>query len=111
MWMIGAAIATVVVTVLAVLFYMLLIKFKLRFQLGKLLPTVPLIKTALAAVIAFVASYYFVQIRPSRLVEALGVGVFIFVYILTGYLFKAILPYDIELLRSFADRFIKRAKA
>lgn len=111
MGMIGAAIATVVVTVLAVLFYMLLIKFKLRFQLGKLLPLAPLIKTALAAVIAFVVSYYFVQISPSWLVQALGVGVFIIVYLLAGYLFKAILPYDIELLRSFAGRFIKRAKA
>ena len=75
--MIGAALATVLVTWISAGVYLYWIKHKLGLSLAALFPCTAILRTALAAVIAGAFAYFTIQLNPGYLFSALGLLVFI----------------------------------
>jgi hypothetical protein len=68
------------------------------------------LRTALAAVIAGAFAYFTIQLNPGYLFSALGLLVFIVSYVVLGYLLKAILPYDFQLLKELLLNTLRKTK-
>ena len=108
--MIGAALATVLVTWISAGVYLYWIKHKLSLSLAALFPCTAILRTALAAVIAGAFAYFTIQANPGYLFSALSLLVFIVSYVIFGYLLKAILPYDFQLLKELLLNTLRKSK-
>jgi len=108
--MIGAALATVLVTWISAGGYLYWIRNKLGFSLAALFPCAVILRTALAVVIAGAFAYFTVRANPGYLFSALGLLVFFIAYVVFGYLLKAILPYDFQLLKELFLNALRKNK-
>ena len=109
--MMGAAIATVIVTWMSVGIYLLWMKTQLKLKLGDFFALWQVTKTAAAALGAGALAYLILRICPNPYLAYAGALVaFCLVYLLLGYQFKAIHPYDIELAKSFVLSFFQKQK-
>lgn len=106
--MMGAAIATVIVTALSTIFYALWLSVKLKYNLREMIPWLALMKTALASLLAFVAAWLVVRNATSVVMQVLGMAVFGTIYLVLGYGLGAVLPYDIQMLMGFAGKLWQR---
>lgn len=98
MGMMGAAVATVIVTWLSVVLYLTWMKLLLKLDLAALLPLRAIARTAAATAVAGLATYGILTwLGLGWLGLAVGLVVFTAVYFAAGLAFKAILPYDIGL--------------
>lgn len=112
MGMMGAALATVIVTWLAVGVYLYWLKYKLSFRLRDLAGIKPIFTTALSTIVAGASAYLAMRYIPNMLLSyAAGATCFAVVYYVAGRLTGAILPYDIQLAKSFVTGIIRRTKA
>jgi len=111
--MMGAAVATVLMTCLSTLLYMIWIQFRMGFKLVKLIPLLPLFKTAFAATAATLLSWLMMRGSSLILTQVFALLLFGLAYLGIGYLVGAILPYDIQtalgFLKGFTDRLRPRA--
>jgi len=111
--MMGAAVATVLMTCLSTLLYMIWIQFRMGFKLVKLIPLLPLFKTAFAATAATLLSWLMMRGSSLILTQVFALLLFGLAYLGIGYLVGAILPYDIQtalgFLKGFTDRLKPRA--
>lgn len=97
----GAAIATVVVTWLSMLLYLLQMKGILKLQLRSFFPWTKIAKTCAAAMLASLTSLPVINFFSIPLLSMfLGGTVFVVVYLLLGRLFGVILDYDLQLISS-----------
>lgn len=109
--MMGAALATVIVTWLSAGVYLLWMKTQLKLRLGDFFALWQVVKTAAAVLGAGLAAYLVLKLCPNIYV-AYGAALIAFclLYLLLGYQFKAIHPYDIELARSFVLSLFRKKK-
>ncbi len=111
MGMMGAALATVIVTWLSTGVYLLWMKTQLKLRLRDFFALWQVIKTAAATLGAGLTAYLILSICPNRyLAYGAALIAFCLVYLLLGYQFKAIHPYDIELVKSFLLSFFQKKK-
>lgn len=106
--MMGAAVATVIMTALSVLLYIVLIRFQIGLSLSRLIPWLPLAKTATASILATLAAWLMIGYSTSIILQLAAMPVFALVYALSGYLLGAILPYDLQTALGFAKSFSTR---
>jgi O-antigen/teichoic acid export membrane protein len=105
MGMMGAALATVIVSWLSVCIYMGWIRNKLRLNLGELFPFKAIIKTAVAVLFAGLASLLcFWIIGRDWWAQLLAAAVFSIIFLLVGRVINAILPYDIDYIRLLVNQ-------
>ncbi len=111
MGMIGAAVATVIVTWLAAALYVFWMKTLLHLRLKDYFHFPPLVRTSAACLLAGAAAYTAMAFIPIPIV-AQGVALLVFIggYILLGISFKAILPYDIGVLQGFVRSLLRHGK-
>jgi len=106
--MMGAAIATVVVTWISVGIYLFWIKSKLQLDLRELFPLKAILRTLVAVLLAGLASaatlWTFGRAWGAQLLSA---AVFIMAYLALARFLNAILPYDVE----YAVKLLDQAKA
>jgi O-antigen/teichoic acid export membrane protein len=97
----GPAISTITVTFLSVVMYLILIRNRLKYSLSSIFPIKALVLTMLSSLTAGVVCILIIFL-PVRLPIQLLVGALIFpiVYFIFGIKFKAILDYDVSLLRN-----------
>ena len=96
----GPAISTVIVTYLSITAYLILTKTKLKLQLTGLFQIGALFRILAAAVISGLACYPVLLLNISFAAQfVIGFILFCAVFFLVGTLFKAILPYDREVVR------------
>lgn len=111
MGMMGAAVATVIVTWMSVGIYLWWMKTQLKLKLGDFFAPWQVTKTAAAALIAGLLAYLILKVLPTPyLAYAAALLTFCLAYLLLGYQFKAIHPYDIELAKSFMLSFLQKQK-
>lgn len=110
--MMGAAIATVIVTWLSVGLYLLWMKTQLKLKLGDFFAMWQVVKTAAAVLGAGLVAYLILRFCPNIYI-AYGAALIAFclVYLLLGYQVRAIHPYDIDLAKSFVLSFFRRKPA
>lgn len=102
MGMKGAAYATVLVTWLSVGLYLVMMKSSLHLKLREFFPFSKVLRTALVTLLASAACTPFSRAFSMDLLNMfVGGMVFMTVYYILGRLLGAILPYDVELGRSF----------
>ncbi len=107
--MMGAALATVLVTWLSTALYLFWIQKKLELKLGELFPFHALSKTALAAALAGLAALLpLVILGQAWFVQLLAIAVFLLAYFWLGKALGAILPYDIDWFKSLVSRVLKK---
>lgn len=107
----GAAIATVIVSWLIVLVYLLQIKYSLKMRLAGLFPVGRILLNLVAAllpaaVVLPLASY----VHNSFWRMILGGSLYMLLYLLTAWLMKVIKPCDLELATGFAHDIIKKVR-
>jgi len=100
--MMGAAVATVIMTAISVMLYIIVVRFGLGFSLQRLIPVFALFKTAFATALAGLASWLIIRGTSFVLLQLLAVFVFGSVYMAAAYLIGAVLPYDLQTAVSFA---------
>jgi len=94
----GAALATVIVTWISVIVYLIQIKLILKLHLRSLFPIGKIARTALAAMLAALPCILVLVYIPQLLLRMILVGLLYFAgYYLAGRFSGAILPYDINL--------------
>ncbi len=100
--MLGPAISTVAVTYISVQIYLGLIPRVLRISLSELFPSSALIKTLIASLIPAILVMYMTDFVNGDLLK-LSVGFLGFstLYLIIGKTIGAILPYDVNLVRTF----------
>ncbi|MCB5265457.1 MAG: oligosaccharide flippase family protein [Candidatus Cloacimonetes bacterium] len=107
----GAAIATVIVSWLIVLVYLLQIKYSLKMQLTRLFPMgrilLNLVAALLPAAIVLPLTSY---LDNSFWRMILGGSLYMLLYLLAAWLMKVIKPYDLKLATDFAHSIIKKVK-
>lgn len=109
--MMGPAIATVAVTYMSVIIYLILIPTLIHIPLKKLFPSLALIKTFSSAIIAALIVYFFARgILNPYLKITVGSTIFGMIYLGIGRLSGAILPYDISFLRSFIQDMLVKVR-
>ena len=107
--MMGAAIATVIVTWLSVALYLHWIKNKLQLSLKALFPVKAIVKTALVAAAAGLLSAGVLWIFGGDWgFQFLSLGVYLISYLGLGRLLNAILPYDVDYVRNLAAQTLAR---
>ena len=94
--MMGAAVATVIMTAISVLLYIGLVRWKYGFIIGRLIPSLALVKTALAVLLAGLACWSMLSVTNSAGMQLLAVFIFGSVYLVVAYLIGALLPYDLR---------------
>ena len=110
--MAGPAIATVIVTYLSVTIYLIMTHTMLKLPLLKLFPVKQLALTMTVALISGVITYFCtVTIFPFIVKLLVASAVFAVIYAFLGYVLGAILPYDIQLIRSFSQDLQKKLRA
>jgi O-antigen/teichoic acid export membrane protein len=109
--MMGPAIATVAVSYLGVVIYLILIPSMIKIHLRELFPLLALAKTMAASLASGLIVYYASSILVGT-VFRLGVGFAIFgaSYYLSGRLFGALLPYDLNLAQTFILGLLRKAR-
>ncbi len=107
----GPAIATVAVSYLGVLIYLILIPGMVKIKLIQLFPILALVKTMFAAIVSATAVYFGSTFLQNTILR-LGIGFVVFstIYILCGRLTGALLPYDIALVKAFTRDMLKKAR-
>ncbi len=109
--MIGAALATVVVTWISVAIYLWWIHSRLQLPLNRLFPLKAILRTALVVALSGGCSAILMEIfSKSWLVQILALGAFLLCYLILGKLLNAILPYDIQYLKQLGSKLIDRMK-
>ncbi|MFO7660227.1 MAG: oligosaccharide flippase family protein [Candidatus Cloacimonadaceae bacterium] len=107
----GPAISTVIVTYLTVTAYLILIKTKLRINLTDLFRLNSLFRILSAAALSGFVCYPLQLLRINSLWQFVaGFMLFGAAYYLFGRLFKAILPYDREVVNSMVSDIISKLK-
>lgn len=102
MGMQGAAIATVLVTWLAVALYLIMMKSILKLKLLDFFPVNKVFRTAMATLLAGLGSMPVVlYVKPAFVSMAFGGALFVALYFVFGRLLGAILKYDLALLGGF----------
>lgn len=105
--MMGAALATVFVTWLSVVIYLMWMKIQLKLKLRDFFALWPVFKTAVAVMGAAVLAHITLSYCPYLYIGYGGaLLVFVLVYLILGYHFKAIHPYDLSLAKSFLSSLI-----
>jgi O-antigen/teichoic acid export membrane protein len=111
MGMMGAALATVLVTWMAAALYVIWMKTKLHLKLSEFFHFPPLIRTAGACLGAGLTAYFAMMSIPHQLLSlTVAFCLFIGVYFLLGLWLKAILPYDIAIYKEFLSKLLHRGK-
>jgi len=110
--MMGAVIATVIVTWLSVALYLYWMRHKLGLDLTELFPLKALLKTLLVAGISALPAYaVFLIFGRGWAFQFVALFVYLAAFVVLGKLSNAILPYDIEyaqkLRAQFKSRFVK----
>ena len=109
--MMGAALATVIVTWLSVGVYLLWMKTQLRLRLKDFFALLQVFKTAAATLGAGLVAYLILRFCSNIYIAySAALIAFCLLYLLLGYQFKAIHPYDIELAKSFVISFFNQKK-
>ncbi len=107
--MMGAALATVVVTWLSTLLYLYWIQKKLGLKLRSLFPLEALIRTALATALAGLAALAPLLIFGAAWgLQILALLVFLLAYFWLGKALGAVLPYDIDWFKSLLSSAVKK---
>ncbi|MCB5258087.1 MAG: oligosaccharide flippase family protein [Candidatus Cloacimonadaceae bacterium] len=103
--MIGAAIATVIVSWLSVTIYLYWIKNSLKLNLRELFPLPAIGKTALSVTISALLSLSVLWIfGRSWVLQIIALLIFIISYYFTGKALNAILPYDIQYIKQLLNQ-------
>ena len=103
--MIGAAIATVIVSWFSVTIYLYWIKNSLKLNLRELFPLPAIGKTALSVTISALLSLSVLWIfGKGWLFQILALLAFIICYFFTGKALNAILPYDIQYIKQLLNQ-------
>lgn len=111
MGMIGAAVATVIVTWLAAALYLVWMRWNLHLRLRDFFSFPPILRTLAACLAAGAASYAVLVAIPITIIaQAVSLLIFTCVYLACGYWFKAILPYDIDVLKGFLASVLRKRK-
>ena len=107
--MMGAALATVIVTWLSMGVYLIWMKAFLKLKLSAFFALWPVFKTAVAVMGAAVLAHLSLRFCSNQyLGYACALTAFLAVYLVLGYSFQAILPYDLLLAKSFIFSFFKK---
>ncbi len=107
----GAAFATVIVSWLILIVYLIQMRFQLGLKLLQLFPLWRLIKNLVVAVLsAFITLYLVSGIAGDFLRMMFGALLYMSLYFILGYFCKVILPCDIQFALSFITKITKRAK-
>ncbi|MBP7309987.1 MAG: polysaccharide biosynthesis protein [Candidatus Cloacimonetes bacterium] len=107
----GAAYATVTVTWLSVLLYLLLMHQSLKLKLSALFPIGKIVRTALVTIISGALVYALFTVLSSTLLQiVLGSGLFMLGYIFLGRLGGVILDCDLAFIRSIIADLIRLRK-
>ncbi|PKN78049.1 MAG: hypothetical protein CVU48_09550 [Candidatus Cloacimonetes bacterium HGW-Cloacimonetes-1] len=102
MGMAGPAIATVLVTYLSVSIYLILIHSMLKMSLKSLFPLRQLGMTMVVALVAGIMAYFSTFHIDSAIIKLSVAGtIFAVVFAASGFYVRVLLPYDIDLIRSF----------
>lgn len=108
MGMRGAAIATVIVTALSTLAYILWLNIKMGFSFGQMIPWWAVIKTAAATFLAFYVSSLVEFARADAAIKFTRAPLFAMLYFAVALLIGALLPYDLQTLNAFAKNLWQR---
>lgn len=102
MGMMGAAVATVIVTWLAAIMYVIWMKTNLHLKLRDFFSLLPIVRTTLACLVAGILAYVCMTIITYKVLsQIIALILFTASYLVIGYWLKAILPYDVSTLKSF----------
>lgn len=105
MGMMGAAVATVIVTWISVGIYLYWIRNRLQLPLADLFPVPALLKTALTTLSAGLPAAVLIWWGPQNLPGQAAAGaLFLVLYLVLGKTFGAILPYDIQYARKLLSQ-------
>jgi len=108
----GPAISTVIVTYITVSIYLILMKTKLQLKLTGLFKMDALLRILSAAVVSGVLSSPIMLLQINTISKFLiGVVVYFALFIMLGSLFKAILPYDRDMVKSLASDTIAKLRS
>jgi len=112
MGMKGAAIATVVVTWMSVLLYLLQMRYILHIRLADYFPLTKILKNLSIAVIVGAVALPFTLVNTSNLMILLITCImYCIVYVFFGMIYGVILPYDVATAKSFLFETLNRRKA
>lgn len=107
----GPAISTTIVTYMTIILYLVLFKLKLSLKLTDIFPISALLRTALASILTAIVCYPIIKLHISYVWQFIaGLLCFLGLYYTLGNLFKAILPYDNNMVKSIAGDIIKKLK-
>jgi O-antigen/teichoic acid export membrane protein len=105
MGMMGAAVATVIVTWISVGVYLYWIRYRLHLHIPDLLPLKQLLKTALCVLAAGFAAWLALKVgNYGWIAYLLALPVFLGVFGGVGIVLNAILPYDLQLVKAMASK-------
>ncbi len=105
----GAAFATVIVTWLSVVIYLILMRRNLRLRLLSLFPVARIIRTALVALLSALPVYILFVVTAFPLLRVVfGSGLYLLSFLIMGRLLGIILDCDLEFIRSLFMDFRKR---
>lgn len=109
--MAGAAFATLAVSWLIVVIYLLQMRVQLKLKLTKMFPLWQLFKNLLAALLpCFIVLPLMSPIEHNLIRMLLGGSLYMLMYFITAYIFKVILPYDLSLALDFAGGLLRKIK-
>lgn len=107
----GAAIATVIVSWLIVLVYLLQIKYSLKMQLTRLFPIGRILLNLVAALLPMTIVLPLMPYLDNSFWRMiLGGSLYMLLYLLAAWLMKVIKPYDLKLATDFAHSIVEKAK-
>jgi O-antigen/teichoic acid export membrane protein len=107
----GPAISAIVVTYITVAVYLYLIINKLKIKLSNLFPTSALLRTALSSIICAIISLSALSLKVYIVWQfIIGAVIYALCYFLISILLKAILPYDLVVLKSILNSIINKFK-
>jgi len=107
----GPAISTTLVTYITIILYVFLIKTKLNLKLTDIFPLSALSRTILASAFTAIICYPIILLNIDYLWQFItGLLCFLGIYFVLGNLFKAILPYDNNMVKSIIKDVIKKIK-
>ncbi|MDP2173501.1 MAG: oligosaccharide flippase family protein [Candidatus Cloacimonadaceae bacterium] len=109
--MMGAALATVIVTWISVLLYLFWMKTSLGLRIRDYYTPLPVIRTAASVLGAGLMTWLLIMgMEYSLLSQFIGFFLFMTAYLILGWVFKAIQPYDIDLVKSLLRDGIARLR-
>lgn len=109
--MMGAALATVIVTWISVFLYLYWMKISLRLRLRDYYTPMPVILTSASVLGAGIMTWLAIRaLGSTTLAQLIGLVVFGFSYLALGWLLKAIRPYDLDLVKSLLRDAVARLR-